>query len=115
GELSPQARWLFRTLRTAELAGLDPADVTRTAIDSRDLAGARDVVSVIDARIRQRVYPLIPQPQGPWASRVPQLPDPAQQAYMAEIAAMMDDRTQRLGQHATWTAPVWAVQTLGPV
>ena len=39
GELSPQARWLFRTLRTAELAGLDPADVTRTAIASRDLAG----------------------------------------------------------------------------
>ena len=115
GELSPQARWLFRTLRTAELAGLDPAEITRTAIASRDLAGARDVASVIDARIRQRVYPLIPQPQGPWASRVPQLPDPARQAYMAEIAAMMDDRTQRLGQHATWTAPVWAVQALGPV
>ena len=38
--LSYQARWLFRTLHAAELAGLDPAEVTRTAIASRDLAGA---------------------------------------------------------------------------
>ena len=65
--LSHQARWLFRTLHAAELAGLDPAEVTRTAIASRDLAGARDIASVLDARIRQRVDPLLPQPQGPWA------------------------------------------------
>ena len=70
-ELSHRARWLFRTLRVAELAGLDPAEVIRSAIASQDLAGARDVASVIDARIRQRVYPLVPQPQGPWTSRVP--------------------------------------------
>jgi hypothetical protein len=115
GQPSPQAQWLFRTLRTAELAGLDPAEVIRTAIASRDLAGSRDVASVIDARIRQRVYPLLPQPQGPWANRVPQLPDPARQAYLTEIAAMMDDRTQRLGQYAAQNAAAWAVQALGPV
>ncbi|MGH3221081.1 MAG: ATP-dependent DNA helicase [Streptosporangiaceae bacterium] len=114
-ELTPQARWLFRTLRAAELAGLDPAEVTRSVIESRDLAGARDVASVIDARIRQRVYPLLPQPQGSWGGRVPLLPDPARQAYLAEIAAMMDDRKQRLGQHAAQTAPAWAVHALGPV
>ncbi|HTQ90548.1 MAG TPA: hypothetical protein VMK84_13775 [Streptosporangiaceae bacterium] len=34
--LSHQARWLFRTLRAAELAGLDPAEAIRTAITSRD-------------------------------------------------------------------------------
>ena len=114
-ELSHKAKWLFRTLRAAELAGLDPGEVARTAIASQDLAGARDIASVIDARIRQRVYPLLPQPQGPWASRVPHLPDPDRQAYLAEIAAMMDDRKQRLGQHAAQTAPAWAVTTLGPV
>ena len=114
-DLSPQARWLFRTLRAAELAGLDPAEVIRTAIASRDLAGARDIAAVLDARIRPRVDPLLPQPQGPWASRVPRLPDPARQAYLAEIAAMMDDRTQRLGQHAAQTGPAWAVTALGPV
>ena len=110
-----RARWLFRTLRAAELAGLDPAEVLRTAIASRDLAGARDIAAVLDARIRPRVDPLLPQPQGPWASRVPRLPDPARQAYLAEIAAMMDDRTQRLGQHAAQTGPAWAITALGPV
>jgi hypothetical protein len=114
-ELSHQARWLYRTLRSAELAGLDPAEVARSAIASRDLAGARDIASVIDARIRQRVHPLLPQPQGPWADRVPELPDPKRQAYLAEIATMMDGRKQRLGQHAAEHPPAWAVKTLGPV
>lgn len=100
GELSHQARWLCRTLQAAELAGLDPAEVTRTAIQSRDLAGARDIAAVIDARIRQRVHPLLPQPQAPWSERVPQLADPVRQAYVAEIAAMMDDRTQAASTNA---------------
>ena len=113
--LSHQARWLFRTLHAAELAGLDPAEVTRTAIASRDLAGARDIASVLDVRIRQRVDPLLPQPQGPWAERVPRLPDPEHRAYLAEIAAMMDGRKQRLGQHAAQIAPAWAITALGPV
>ena len=113
--LSHQARWLFRTLHAAELAGLDPAEVTHTAIASRDLAGARDIASVLDVRIRQRVDPLLPQPQGPWAERVPQLPDPDRRAYLAEIAAMMDGRKQRLGRHAAQITPPWALTALGPV
>jgi conjugative relaxase-like TrwC/TraI family protein len=114
-ELSHQARWLFRTLRAAELAGLDPAEVARSAVASRDLAGARDVASVVDARIRQRMYPLLPRPQGPWSDRVPQLPDPGRHAYLAEIATMMDDRKQRIGQHAAENTPAWAVKALGLV
>jgi hypothetical protein len=113
--LSHQARWLFRTLHAAELAGLNPAEVTRTAIASRDLAGARDIASVLDARIRQRVYPLLPQPQNPWAERIPSLPDPERRVYLAEIAAMMDDRKHRLGQHIAQTIPAWAVTALGQV
>jgi AAA domain/TrwC relaxase len=114
-ELSPQARWLYRTLRSAELAGLDPAEVARSAIESRDLAGARDIAAVIDTRIRQRVYPLLPQPQGPWSERIPQVPDAERQAYLAGIAAMMDGRKQRLGDHAASHTPAWAVKALGPV
>ena len=45
------------------------------------------------------MHSLLPQPQGPWSSRVPQLPDPGHHAYLTEIAAMMDDRKQRIGQH----------------
>ena len=114
-ELSPQARWLFRTLRAAELAGLDPAEVIRSAIDSRDLTGARDIASVIDARIRPRVYPLLPRPQGPWSDRVPQLPDPQRHQYLTEIAAMMDDRKRRIGEFAADNALPWAIAALGPV
>jgi len=37
---SHQARWLWRTLRAAELAGLDPGQVLAEALAERDLAGA---------------------------------------------------------------------------
>ena len=40
-----QARWLWRTLRAAELAGLDAGQVLAEAIGERDLAGARDMPS----------------------------------------------------------------------
>ena len=113
--LSHQARWLYRTLHAAELAGLDPAEVIRTAIAFRDLAGSRDIAAVLDARIRPRIDPLLPQRQGAWAGRVPRLPDPARHAYLARIAAMMDDRTRRLGQYAAQTTPSWAASALGPV
>ena len=113
--LSHQARWLFRTLHAAELAGLDPADVIRTAVATRDLAGSRDIAAILDARIRPRIDLLVPQPQGPWTRRVPDLPDPDRRAYLAQIAAMMDDRTRRLGQHTAQTTPPWAVGALGPV
>jgi hypothetical protein len=114
-ELSPQARWLFRTLRAAELAGLDPSEVIQSAMQSRDLTSARDIASVLDARIRHRVYPLLPRPQGPWSDRVPHLPDPQRHQYLAELAAMMDDRKQRIGEFAADNAPPWAVSALGPV
>jgi hypothetical protein len=102
-------------LHAAELADLDPAEVLRTAIASRNLAGSRDIAAVLDARIRHRIDPLLPQPQGAWTCRVPQLPDPARQAYLIGIAALMDDRIRRLGEHAAQTAPAWAITVLGPV
>ena len=112
--LSHQARWLYRTLHAAELAGLDPAEAIRTAITSRDLAGSRDIAAVLDARIRPRIDPLVPQPHGPWTRGVPGLPDASRRTYLTQIAAMMDDRTQRLGQHTAQTTPAWATQALGP-
>ena len=114
GELSHQSRWLFRTLRAAELADLDPTELLHSAIAARDLAGTRDIAAVLDARIRPRVHPLPPQPQGPWADRVPALPDPGRHAYLTQIAAMMDDRTRRLGQHLAQHPPAWAITALGP-
>jgi hypothetical protein len=66
-----QATWLWRTLRAAELAGLDPAEALATAIGERDLTGARDIPSVIDARLRRRVASLIPLPAPPGPGRSP--------------------------------------------
>ena len=115
GEPSHQAKWLWRTLRAAELAGLDPQQVLNSAVSERDLAGSRDVPSVIDARIRGRINPLIPQPAGPWSARIPDIADPERRAFATEVAAMMDARKERIGEHAAEHAPPWAVNALGPV
>ena len=110
-----QARWLWRTLHAAELAGLDPAQVLADAIAERDLAGARDIPSVIDARLRRRLGSLVPLPSRPWSAQVPAITDPERRAYAARIAALMDARKDRLGEHAAEHALPWAVNALGPV
>ena len=110
-----QAKWLWRTLRGAELAGLDPAGVLAGAIAERDLAGSRDIAAVLDARIRHRLGTLVPLPPRPWSEQVPALADPERRAYVAEIAALMDARTDRIGEHAASHPPPWATAALGPV
>ena len=75
-----QARWLWRTLRAAELAGQNPAQILADAIAERDLAGARDIPAVLDARIRQRTGSPVPLPSRPWSAQVPALADPARRA-----------------------------------
>jgi conjugative relaxase-like TrwC/TraI family protein len=110
-----QARWLFRTLRAAELAGLDPARVLADAIGERDLAGSRDPAAVLDARIRSRLGAPAPLPAGPWSAHVPAIADPERRAYVTEIAALMDARKDRIGEHAAEHALPWAVAALGPV
>jgi hypothetical protein len=110
-----RARWLWRTLHAAELAGLDPALVLAEAIAERDLAGARDVTAVVDARLRHRLGSPVPLPAGPWSARVPAIADPGRRAYLTEIAALMDDRKHRIGEHAAAHPPPWALAALGPV
>ena len=110
-----QARWLWRTLRAAELAGLDPARALAEAIAERDLAGSRDIPAVIDARLRHRLGSLVPLPSRPWSAQVPAIADPERRAYVTEIAALMDARKDRIGEHAAEHALPWAINALGPV
>ena len=110
-----QAKWLWRTLRGAELAGLDPGGVLAAAVAERDLAGSRDIAAVLDARIRHRLGTLVPLPPRPWSEQVPALADPERRAYVAEIAALMDARTDRIGEHTASHPPPWATTALGPV
>jgi conjugative relaxase-like TrwC/TraI family protein len=114
-EPSHQAKWLWRTLRAAELAGQDTADTLAAVITERDLAGARDVTAVIDARLRHRTGALIPAPAGPWSAQVLAITDPERRAWLTEIAALMDARKERIGEHAAEHTPPWAVNALGPV
>ena len=113
--LGYQARWLFRTLRAAELAGLDPAQVLAEAIGERDLAGCRDLAAVLDARIRHRLGSPVPLSAGPWSAQVPAIADPARRTYLTEIALLMDARKDRIGEHAAEHALPWAVNALGRV
>jgi hypothetical protein len=111
----PRDRWLWRTLQAAELAGLDPAQVLADAVAERDLAGARDITAVIDTRIRNRTGSPVPLPPEPWSALAPAIADPEHRAYVAEIAALMEARKQRLGEHAAAYTPPWAVNALGSV
>ena len=83
-ELTHQARWLWRTLRAAELAGQDAGQVLAAAVGERDLAGARDLAAVLDARLRYRTGALIPRPSGPWSAQLPEIADPERRAYVTE-------------------------------
>ena len=71
--------------------------------------------AVLDARLRHRTGSLVPLPAGPWSAQVPAIADPERRAYTTEIAAMMDARKDRIGEHAAANALPWAVNALGPV
>ena len=114
-DLGHRAKWLWRTLHSAELAGADARQVLARAIGERDLVGARDVAAVIDARIRRREGSRVPAPAGSWSQQVPEVADPGQQVYLAQLAALMDARKARIGEHAATAALPWAVSALGPV
>jgi conjugative relaxase-like TrwC/TraI family protein len=114
-EPSHQAQWLWRTLHAAELAGLDARQVLTDAIGERDLTGASDIHAVIDARVRRRSGALVPLPAGPWSTQVPAIADAERHQYVNEIAALMDARKERIGEHAAASALPWAVGALGAV
>jgi len=112
---TPHATWLWRTLRAAEAAGLDIHDVARQAIDGRPLTGTRDLAAVLDARIRRDHPAMIPAQWRPWSAQVPETADPEQARFLTELAAAMDARKDRIGEHAATAQPDWATAAVGPV
>ena len=111
----PACTWLWRSLREAEAAGRDAGDMLREAVTASPLTGSRHLARVIDARVRRRLKDTVPQPPGSWAGRVPDMGDPDLDRYMADLAAAMDDRTRRIGEHAAADRPAWAIRALGDV
>ena len=114
--LSDAARtWLWRSLRDAEAAGLDGSKVLHLAVAARPLTDARDPARVIDARVRRMIEHAVPRVPRSWAERVPEMGDPELNQFMAELAAAMDERVRRIGQHLVATRPAWVTQALGDV
>jgi AAA domain len=110
----PADTWLWRTLREAEAAGLDSAGLLRRAAAAGPLTDAASVAKVLDWRIRQHTDGMPALAARPWTSQVPQTGDPDTDRYASELAAGMDDRQRRLGEHAAEHPPAWA-HGLGPV
>ncbi len=110
---SHREQWLHRTLHAAELAGLDAGEVLTRAVAQRDLIGIRDIPAAIDARIRQRHGDLIPLPAPAWSDQVPETADPERSRFLTQLAAVMDDRRRRIGEHAAASSLPWAVAALG--
>jgi hypothetical protein len=113
--LSHREKWLWKTVHAAELAGLDVRQVLADAVAERDLTGARDISAVVDSRIRRRTGALVPLPAPAWSGQLPEISDPERRAYIAEIAALMDARKERIGEHAAASSLPWAVSALGQV
>ena len=111
----PACTWLWRSLREAEAAGLDGAHILQQAVASRSMSGARDVARVLDSRVRHLLDGVQPHPFRPWTEQVPSTGSADLDRYLSELAAAMDDRVRRLGEHTAATQPSWARQALGPV
>jgi conjugative relaxase-like TrwC/TraI family protein len=111
---SHREQWLHRTLHAAELAGLDAGEILTRAIASRNLTGIRDIPAAIDARIRQHHPDLTPLPAPAWSAQVPETADPERSQFLTQLAAAMDDRRRRIGEHAAASSLPWAIAALGP-
>ena len=69
---------------------------------------------MLDARIGRRAGTLVPAPAPSWSAQVPPIGDHGRRDYVRQIAALMDARKERIGEHAAASTLPWAV-TLGPV
>jgi hypothetical protein len=110
----PAATWLWRSLREAEAAGLDGPTALRRAAASGQLGDAESVAKVVDWRIRQQITGMPALAAQPRTEQVPGTGDADMDRYARKLAAGMDDRQRRLGEHAADHQPAWA-QALGPV
>jgi hypothetical protein len=106
---------LWRTLRAAETAGHDAGQLLRQAVAEWPLDDAEDIAAVLDHRIRGRITGQVPRPAESWSQRVPETGDPVHQRYLRELAAAMDDRTERIGEHLAARPPAWAILAFGLV
>ncbi|HEY1972610.1 MAG TPA: MobF family relaxase, partial [Pseudonocardia sp.] len=106
---------LDQLLRTAELAGHDPAQVLSDAVVGRSLDKSRSVAQVLHARIRTTLeHQLAPQIRSYTDLLPADLPDHQRPALHA-LAEAADRRRIDLGAQLATDPPQWAREALGPV
>jgi hypothetical protein len=105
---------LDRLLRTAEVAGHDPADVLRSAVTAQTLDNAQSVAQVLHYRIRSSGLDLAPR-LATAEDLVPRGVEGELGAWMRNVARYLDERRHELGAQAAAEEAPWAVDALGPV
>jgi len=107
---------LERLLRTAELAGHDPAAVLRDAVSTRDLNDVRSPAQAVHARIRGTLHGQLTPQVTSFADLIPNV-DMAEsdRRLLTDHAEAADDRRRELGAATAEQAPQWALETLGRV
>lgn len=106
---------LDQLLRSAELAGHDPAQVLRDAVTASSLDKSTSVAQVVHFRIRTALDgKLDPQVAG-YADLLPREVPEANRAGLAALAAAADARRLELGAQLLDAPPQWAREALGPV
>ena len=111
----PAMSTVEQLLRTAELAGHDPAQVLRDAVTARDFNHAVSPAQVLHSRIRTALDGHLTANLTSYAELVPACASDALQPQLEEWAAAADDRRHALGAQAAENPPQWAREALGPV
>jgi hypothetical protein len=63
--------------------------------------------------VRRLTEHTLPKLRATWVEQVPAMGDPDLDRYMTELAAAMDDRVRRIGEHAAKIQPLWVTGALG--
>lgn len=106
---------LDQLLRTAELAGHDPAEILRDAVTSRSLDGSASVAQVVHFRIRTALDGRLDANVSTFADLLPRdLPEQSRLALDA-LARAGDARRAELGTQLAKAPPQWAREAIGPV
>jgi hypothetical protein len=110
---------LDQLLRTAELAGHDPAQVLHDAVTATSLDGAASVAQVLHFRIRSALQGKLDAQVDSYTDLIPRSvcddPDAANRAGLYALAEAADTRRDALGAQLAADPPQWAREALGPV
>ncbi|WP_337826250.1 MobF family relaxase [Pseudonocardia sp. UM4_GMWB1] len=111
----PATDTLARLLRTAELAGHDPAAVLADAVAGRTLAGSRSPAQVLHSRISKALDGRLDPHLRTYRDLIP-AGLPAERAdRLAALADAADQRRHQLGAATAVELPQWAREALGRI